>query len=187
VFDENMHNKEAFEQKLQHDLRNAVANREFEVYYQPIYGIQNDTLQLNGVEALVRWNHPEFGLLVPNDFIPVFEQNGQIDAIDRFVWREAAKQIAIWRDKYSTVIPISINLSRIDVFDPTLESTLNNLLESNGLQPDALTLEITESAYIEDSESFFEIIESLRASGYKIEMDDFARAIPREYAFINAH
>lgn len=124
-------------------------------------------------EALVRWRHHELGLIPPGDFIPRFEQNGQVSEIDRFVWEEVASQIARWKDKYGVTVPVSVNLSRVDIYDPLLESRLDELLEKNGLDRGALSLEVTESAYTENSDEVINVIERLRKNGYEIEMDDF--------------
>ena len=124
-------------------------------------------------EALVRWSHPELGMIPPDDFIPLFEKNGQISMVDKYVWTEAARQIVRWREQYGVCIPVSVNLSRIDVFDPMLESTLDGILDEYRLSHDALKLEVTESAYTENAGQVIQVVESLRKKGYEVEMDDF--------------
>ena len=173
VFDESIRKRERLEQRLLNDLHRAVENREFEVHYQPKYDIQSEPPRLKSAEALVRWRHPELGMIPPNDFIPLFERSRQIEIVDRYVWAEAARQIALWRDQYGVTIPISVNLSRIDAFDPELESILDGLVETNGLERSALNLEVTESACTVDAEEVIRVIERLRQKGYAIEMDDF--------------
>ena len=173
VFDERVHERELMEQRLLGDLRRALDNYEFEVYYQPKYDIQNEQPRLASAEALVRWNHPELGLLQPGDFVPLFERNGKIAEVDKFIWSEAARQVARWRSQYGIKLPVSVNLSRIDVFDPTLESTLDSILAQNGLEHDMLRLEITESAYMENEDQLLMVVESLHQKGYTMEMDDF--------------
>ena len=173
VFDENMRKMEEFEQQLLSDLRRAVDNRELVVYYQPKFDIQKETPQLYGAEALVRWQHPKYGLISSSDFIPLFERSGQIGIIDNYVWREAAKQAACWKEKYGISLPISINLSRLDIFDSTLEKTLEALVEEYSLSQSDIELEVTESAYTENADQLVDIIESLRKKGYKVQMDDF--------------
>ena len=125
------------------------------------------------VEALIRWNHPELGMIPPDDFIPLFERNGRIGDVDKYVWNQAAKQIARWREEYGRTIPVSVNLSRVDVFDPGLEQTLDGILGYYKLDHDDLKLEVTESAYIENAEQVIQVVESLRRKGYQVEMDDF--------------
>ena len=173
VYDEELRQRDQFHQRLLNDLGRAIENRELEVYYQPKYYIQSDAPRLNSAEALIRWRHPELGLIMPGDFIPLFEQSGQISAVDKYVWAEAARQIAAWRDQFGTVLPVSVNLSRVDVFDPSLIATLDGLIERNGLKRSDLKLEVTESAYTEDADHLIHVIKQLREKGYEIEMDDF--------------
>lgn len=173
IFDDEVRKREDFVQRLQNDLKQALKNNEFEVHYQPKFDIQSDRPVLTSVEALVRWRHHELGMIRPDEFIPLFEKNGQIDVLDRFVWSQSAKQIAQWRDKYGVLISVSVNLSRVDVFDPTLEKTFDDLLLKYGLPNSAIKLEITESAYTESSDQVIPIIEQLREKGHEIEMDDF--------------
>jgi EAL domain-containing protein (putative c-di-GMP-specific phosphodiesterase class I) len=173
VFDEQVREREIYEQRLLNDLRRALDSYEFEVYYQPKYDIQAEPPQLVSAEALVRWRHPELGMIPPGDFIPLLEKNGQISAVDKYVWTEAARQIVRWRDKYGVTIPVSVNLSRVDVFDPALERTLDGILSEYRLDQSALKLEVTESAYTENADQVIQVVESLRAKGYQVEMDDF--------------
>ena len=173
VFDEKVREREIYEQRLLNDLRRAVDEYEFEVYYQPKYDIQSDPPKLVSAEALIRWRHPELGMISPADFIPLFERNGQIAIVDKYVWNEAARQIVKWREEYGVTIPVSVNLSRVDVFDPTLESTLDGILRYNGLEHEAFKLEVTESAYTENAGQVIRVVESLRNKGYEVEMDDF--------------
>lgn len=173
VFDSRMQEREDYEQRLLNDLHRALNNYEFEVYYQPQYDIQSEPPKLVSAEALVRWNHPELGLIPPNDFVPLFERSGKIGEVDRYVWGEAARQVARWRDLYGVTIPVSVNLSRVDVFDPALESALDRLLAYNDLGQGAIKLEVTESAYTGNADQVIRVVESLRRKGYIVEMDDF--------------
>ena len=173
VFDEKVRERENYEQRLKNDMRRAIEEREFDVYYQPKYDIQSDTPKFISAEALVRWNHPEYGLISPGDFIPLFEQNGTITLVDKYVWSKAVQQIARWKKIFGIVIPVSVNLSRVDIFDPSLEVTLDEMIEENGLERSALRLEVTESVYTENAEQVIGVIDRLRRKGYEIEMDDF--------------
>jgi EAL domain-containing protein (putative c-di-GMP-specific phosphodiesterase class I) len=128
---------------------------------------------LVSAEALVRWKHSELGMISPGEFIPLFERTGRISELDIHVWREAARQIATWRDKYGKLLPVSVNLSRLDVFSPNLFETLDGIVKLNNLSTSCLKLEVTESAYTDNPEQLIEVIHKLRAKGYKIEMDDF--------------
>ena len=173
IFDEKMRARETYEQRLLNDLHQALNSYEFEVHYQPQYDIQSDPPRLVGAEALVRWNHPELGMIPPGDFVPLFERNGKISEVDQYVWSETARQIARWRDLYGVTLPVSVNLSRVDVFDPALESALDQLLAYNGLAQGALRMEVTESAYTENADQVIRVVEGLRNKGYVVEMDDF--------------
>ena len=173
VFDAAMQDRENYEQRLLNDLHRALNSYEFEVHYQPQYDIQSIPPKLVSAEALVRWNHPELGMIPPNDFVPLFERHGKIGEVDRYVWSEAARTIARWRNLYGVTIPVSVNLSRVDVFDPALESALEKLLAYNGLQQGMLKLEVTESAYTGNADQVIQVVESLRRKGYVVEMDDF--------------
>ncbi|MBQ6960681.1 MAG: EAL domain-containing protein [Clostridia bacterium] len=173
VFDEKVREQETFERRLLNDLRRAVETPEFEVYYQPKFDIQTEPPVLKSAEALVRWRHPELGMIPPGSFIPLLERSGQISEVDRIVWSQAAKQVAAWKEKYGITVPVSVNLSRVDVMDPMLENTLDMLLEENGLACGDLKLEVTESACTENVNQVIDVIERLRKKGYEIEMDDF--------------
>ena len=173
IYDATMQVREERSQHMLNDLGRALRDREFRVYYQPKYYIQSDPPRFSSAEALIRWHHPELGVIPPTEFIPLFEANGQIGEIDQYVWRETARQIAEWRDRYGVTVPVSVNLSRVDALDPSLEQTLDGLLAEYGLESRYLNLEITESAYTEDAEHLCQVIQRLRAKGYRIEMDDF--------------
>ncbi len=173
IFDEEVRKREMYEQRLLNDLRRALDGYEFEVYYQPKYDIRVDPPKLVSAEALIRWRHPELGMIAPGDFIPLFERNGKIDAVDKYAWSQAARQVARWRLQFGVTIPVSVNLSRMDVFDPTLEDTLDDMLVENKLDRDAIKLEVTESAYVENADQLIRVVESLHKKGYTVEMDDF--------------
>jgi diguanylate cyclase (GGDEF)-like protein len=173
IYDEVMGQREERDQKLLNDLGRALEQHELEVYYQPKYEIQFPQPKLSSAEALVRWRHPELGLISPDEFIPLFEQSGHISSLDSFVWEAAAKQIADWKARYGVTLPVSVNVSRVDVFDPALESILDGFVNRYGLKHSELKLEITESAYTENAEQLIRVIGQLREKGYEIEMDDF--------------
>jgi EAL domain-containing protein (putative c-di-GMP-specific phosphodiesterase class I) len=173
VFDESVRERELYEQRLLNDLRRALDGYEFEVHYQPQFDIQVDPPQLVSAEALIRWRHPELGMIAPADFIPLFERSGKIGEVDQYAWSSAARQVARWRAEYGKVIPVSVNLSRVDVFDTELEHTLDAIRKENNLDRDALKLEVTESAYVENEDQLVRIVEYLQKSGYTVEMDDF--------------
>lgn len=172
-YNKELHEKSIYFEKLIHDIDSAIENKDFVVYFQPKYGIQQGRYKLRSAEALIRWKHPEMGMISPGDFIPLFESNGLIQKVDNYVWCEAARTIKQWKDKYNITVPVSVNVSRIDIYDPNLENNLINILDSNGLTPNEYMLEITESAYSDNADRLIEVINNMRAKGFKIEMDDF--------------
>ena len=173
IYNEDMRMRDLLNQRLLNDLRTAVDERQFVVYYQPKYNVQCNPPRLSSAEALIRWKHPELGMLPPGDFIPLFEGNGLISIVDSYVWAEAAAQVARWREKLGFTLPVSVNLSRADVFDQTLTGRLVKLMEDNSLRFGDIKLEVTESAYTENSRALLDVIARLREIGFEIEMDDF--------------
>ena len=173
IYDEDMRMRELLNQRLLNDLRPAVQERQLKVFYQPKYDIQAEPPRLASAEALIRWNHPELGMISPGQFIPLFEGNGLIGVVDDFVWHEAADQVRRWREKYNFTLPVSVNLSRSDVFDPTLIDRLKKLMSDNGLEYKSIKLEVTESAYTDNAKHVLDVIRQLRELGFEIEMDDF--------------
>ncbi|MBO7670799.1 MAG: EAL domain-containing protein, partial [Oscillospiraceae bacterium] len=173
IYDESMRQKEMLNQRLLNDLRAAVEERQFLVYYQPKYNIQCSPPRLSSAEALIRWKHPELGMISPGDFIPLFEGNGLISIVDSYVWEEAARQVAQWRETYGFTLPVSVNLSRTDLFDPTLTDRLKKLIANNHLDYRDIKLEVTESAYTENARQLLDLIHGLRQLGFEVEMDDF--------------
>lgn len=173
VYNNELHARHVFEETLIRDLPDAIEHKDLKVFYQPKYNIAGNEPRLTSAEALVRWIHPKLGFINPGDFIPLFESNGLIQKVDNFVWNEVAVQIRKWKDTYGFAIPVSVNVSRIDILDPKLESKLEGLLEENKLSPNEYMLEITESAYSENMTRLIEIVENLRKKGFRIEMDDF--------------
>ena len=173
VYNDEIRSRENRNQRLLNDVRRALDEHEFKVWYQPKYNIQSEPPQLASAEALVRWQHPNLGMISPADFIPLLEKDGQISNLDKYVWAEAARQIRLWREKFGVTLPVSVNLSRIDIFDPKLEEILDGLVKENGLERQVLKLEVTESAYTENTDELLAVMERLRSKGFKFEMDDF--------------
>ena len=172
-YNKELYQKSIYHERLIKDVDDAIANEDFKVFFQPKYDITSDTPKLRSAEALIRWVHPELGMISPGDFIPLFESNGLIQKVDNYVWKTAAAQIRKWKEKYNYSVAVSVNVSRIDIFDPNLQDKLHAILQENGLEASELMLEITESAYADSASTLSEVAESLRASGFKIEMDDF--------------
>ena len=172
-YDEDMNEKETLNERLINDMEAGIKNNQFIVFYQPKYAIQGDRDTLYGAEALVRWEHPDLGLLRPDRFIPLFEDNGLIHKLDHYIWDEVSKQIGEWMVKYDLKIPVSVNVSRVDISAPNLEEEIFTTVQNNWISPGMLNLEITESAYTENSDQIISVVKGLRDRGFAIEMDDF--------------
>ena len=173
TYNSGLHTKHLREERLIRDIYEAIEHKDLKVYYQPKYAIQGDKPHLRSAEALIRWIHPTLGFISPADFIPLFESNGLVQMVDYYVWKEAAAQIRRWKDEYDFTVPVSVNVSRIDIYDPDLENKFCNILKENNLSPSEYMIEITESAYAENAQGLIEVLESMRQKGFKIEMDDF--------------
>ncbi len=172
-YDAVMYEKELYSERLVKDFDTALEENQFRVFFQPKYDITGEKPVLASAEALVRWFHPELGFVSPGAFIPVFEANGLVQRLDLYVWRETARQISRWRDKFGITVPCSVNVSRIDIYNPNLEKDLLQITEEAGLLPEDLHLEVTESAYTDNSRQITAVVENLRCRGFHIEMDDF--------------
>jgi diguanylate cyclase (GGDEF)-like protein len=160
------------EQQLTDAMDTALKEKQFQVWFQPQYDY--DTGGLIGAEALVRWQHPEKGLLPPGKFIPLFERNGFITKLDEFVWEESCRYLHLWQqDAAKKNVPVSVNVSRVDIYNPELCAILTRLMHKYDLNPSQLKLEITESAYMENSAQLIRIVKLLHAAGFSVEMDDF--------------
>ena len=173
IYDSTMHERELYAEHLIDDFHHAIESHQFQVYYQPKFDVRPKAPVLSSAEALVRWFHPELGMISPGIFIPLFEDNGLIQELDLYVWNEAAAQIHDWQDRLGYSCPVSVNVSRIDMYDPDLLSKFEKILKDHDLTADALILEITESAYTQDSDQIIETVDQLREMGFRIEMDDF--------------
>lgn len=172
-YNEKMREKELYEEKLINDFEESLLNNEFKVFYQPKFNVRKDKPYLSSSEALVRWFHHDLGMVSPGDFIPLFEENGLIQRLDKFVWSEVGKQLRNWKEKYDFYVPVSVNVSRIDMYEPDFIDTLLKIIKDNNLTTNDIYLEITESAYTSDSKQMIEIVNKLRDLGFSIEMDDF--------------
>lgn len=152
-------------------METALEEGQFIVYFQPKYSLIDN--RMVGAEALVRWIHPEWGFMSPGEFIPLFEKNGFIPSLDRFVWDSVCAKICDWKGKGYPLLPISVNVSRADIFQSQLTDIFSGLIKKYGIDPQYVYLEITESAYTERSDQIINTVEDLRKLGFIIEMDDF--------------
>jgi EAL domain-containing protein (putative c-di-GMP-specific phosphodiesterase class I) len=152
------------------DFRRALKSEEFVVHYQPIVDIRHG--EVRGAEALVRWQHPEMGLVPPNDFIPIAEQSGLIGLLTRYVLERSIAQIADWR-RAGTELAVSVNLSMRDLLDRDLPVEIERMLDTYGMPAEALKVEITESMIMSDPDRSRAIVMKLRDAGLRISVDDF--------------
>ena len=173
VFDAKMRQKAVSLLKLETDLRRAVEGGEFVVHYQPIIWLHGDVV--TGFEALVRWQHPERGLLLPDDFVPFAEETGLIHEIDRFVLGEACRRAAAWRRGFPKQFPpsVNVNLSPTRLVRSGLPEEVARVLKETGLPGRALALELTEGAIMEDTEAALKTLSRLRELGVRVHVDDF--------------
>ncbi len=174
IFDAAMHDRAVRELQLETDLRHALERRQFTLAYQPI--VSGTTARIVGLEALLRWHHPEHGLIAPSEFIRVAEETGLINAIGRWVLWEACRQVGAWQELVPLVerpLPVSVNLSARQFGDPALVETIADALAVTGLVPGSLRLEITESVLMDHAEANVRLLTQLKRLGVEIEVDDF--------------
>jgi predicted signal transduction protein with EAL and GGDEF domain len=152
---------------LEVDLRKALINGEFELHYQPLVNLQNN--EVSGCEALLRWHHPERGMISPAEFIPVAEETGLIVSIGEWVLRQACAEAATWPDG----VKVAVNLSPVQFRNQALTQVVISTLAASGLSPHRLELEITESVLLQNNEATFGMLHQLRELGVRIAMDDF--------------
>ena len=175
IYDNKMHEKELYEEQLLADIGDALTHNQINVIFQPKYDVSGDAPVLCSSEALIRWKHPKFGYVPPDLFIPLFEENGQIKELDRYVWRETAHQIRRWKDMYGVTMPVSVNISRAEIFAPDLIDFLTGIVVKNGLENSDISLEITETAYTDSVNNIVDAVAEIRNHGFKVAMDDFGK------------
>ena len=166
-FEAEMNARAQARHQLEGDLRRAIAHGEFELYFQPLFDLE--TNRIGSFEALIRWNHPERGLVSPDDFIPLAEETGLIVPIGTWVIQEACRQAVRWPED----VRVAINVSSVQFRKPGLANVLMQALAGSGLDPKRLEVEITESIFLESSEALTGILHTLRGMGIRIALDDF--------------
>jgi diguanylate cyclase (GGDEF)-like protein len=173
VFDRELRTKAVSIMKIESDLRDVVERGELRVFYQPIISL--DTGRLAGFEALMRWQHPERGLVSPVEFIPVAEETGLIVPMTIWILREACTQLSRWRwqSPLNRTLLVSVNLSGKHFTQPDLVEQVSQILHETGLEPHCLKLEITESAVMENAEATTKVLMKLRDLGVRLSIDDF--------------
>ena len=159
------------EQSINNEMNAALQQGQFCFYLQPLYSIT--TGQPTSAEALVRWQHPQKGLIPPRDFVPLFERNGFITRMDTYLWESVCKYLHDLKAEGIAPLPISVNVSRINLFNPNLCNDIIDLVKRYELSPSLIKLEITESAYTDHPEQLLSVIQTLRQYGFQILMDDF--------------
>ena len=170
-YDAKMREQMIEEQLITGNMEAALLENQFTIYLQPIFNPRKNTV--TSAEALVRWFHPVHGMVSPGKFIPVFERNGFIVRLDRFVWEEACRLQRKRLDEGKSIVPISVNLSRLNFYSLDLPEFLATLLEKYQLEPWMLKLEVTESAYTDNQLQLLDMISTFRDLGFSILMDDF--------------
>ncbi|MCD7996205.1 MAG: EAL domain-containing protein [Clostridiales bacterium] len=171
AYDDKLRDELLRQQAIIDSMETALKEGQFLVYLQPKYRIWDETLA--GAEALVRWKHPEWGFQSPAEFIPLFEKNGFITKLDQFVWDKTCFYLRKWDEEGYPPIPVSVNVSRADIYHADIADIMMRTVTKYGLTPSRLHLEITESAYTEDPGQIIETVRHLRELGFVIEMDDF--------------
>ena len=171
VYDDAMREKLLREQEIIEKMADSLEDHQFQIYLQPKICLHDGTLA--GAEALVRWKHPEKGMISPGEFIPLFEKNGFITQMDQYVWEQTCVLIKEWKAKGYPVVPVSVNVSRADFYITDLTEYMDALVRKYDLQPSDLHLEVTESVYTENPIQILHMIEGLRSRGFVIELDDF--------------
>ena len=170
-YDDKMREDEVEEHLILRDMAGALAEGQFSIHIQPIFNL--DTGEDFSGEVLVRWYHPLKEFIPPTRFIPIFEKNGFVARVDRFVWDEACKLLAYEKEHFGRVIPVSVNLSRLNFYDEKLVEYILGLIKKYDLEPWMLKLEITESAYTDNMHLLIDTVARFQKEGFKILMDDF--------------
>jgi diguanylate cyclase (GGDEF)-like protein len=166
-FEPEMDRRMQARRKLESDLRKALDNHEFELYYQPLVNLEHD--EICGFEALLRWNHPERGKVMPAAFIPLTEETGLIVPIGKWVLQQACAEAAGWPDHFK----VAVNVSAVQFMNPGLATTIISALTTSGLAPNRLEIEITESVMLQDADAALATLTQLHDLGVRIALDDF--------------
>ena len=171
VYDDTLRDRLLREQAITDSMEQALSEMQFTVYYQPKYRLADGVMV--GAEALVRWVNPELGFMSPGEFIPLFEKNGFIRRLDAYIWERVCETLRDWNAAGYELVPVSVNVSRADIYQSHLADSFCRLVETYGISPQLLHLEITESAYTDQPEQIISAVAELRRRGFVIEMDDF--------------
>lgn len=170
-YDDKLRQKQLEERVIEDEMEMALEKKQFSVYLQPKHDVKNNNII--GAEALIRWEHPTRGLISPGSFIPLFEKNGFIVRLDEYVWEEICKTLAKWIKEGYKPVPISMNVSRIHIYNYGFEKKILDLIEKYNLPSELIELELTESTFIENTGELYKIMEFLQKKGLSFSMDDF--------------
>jgi diguanylate cyclase (GGDEF)-like protein len=171
IYDPKMHVRAVTRLQLETDLRFAIERNEFELYYQPIIGLAEASLV--GFEALVRWNHPQRGVVPPNEFIPIAESTGLIVPMTLQILLSACGQTVEWQERTGEPLSIAVNLSGKHFAHPELVGQIENVIKTTHIPANSLKLEITESAVMENAESAIQMLQQIKETGVQVSIDDF--------------
>ena len=173
IFDKTLHKKALHLLERETDLRKAIHRDEFENHYQPIVDLQ--TSSLVGFESLIRWNHPQLGLIYPDSFISIAEETGLIVPMTQLIAQQACADLCHWQDQLrdGLKLTMNINLSSKHFLSPTLLEDIKEILDKTGMPPEQLKLEITETALMEDADETIRLVHRLKDLGLKLVIDDF--------------
>lgn len=170
-FDSNMIERLEREQFIINNIDEAIKNEEIKVYFQPKYDLFDDTLA--GAEALVRWIHPQKGMISPADFVLALENNGLITKLDKFIWQKTAEYLREWRSMGIDPFPVSVNISKVDLLENDLPEYIESIVRKYNIPHELYELEITESAYVDSKIDVLSILKKFKSKGFTILMDDF--------------
>ena len=170
-YNETLRQQLLYEKKIENEIIPALNNHELEVYIQPKVNMRNE--EIIGGEALLRWNHPLDGFLLPDQFIPILEKSGYIVDVDKYVWEEVFRSLRQWIDNGYKVVPISLNVSRLHSYQTDFEQVLYGLAKKYNISHNLIQLELTESALTEHTDLVFKTLNNLQNNGFYISMDDF--------------
>lgn len=170
-FDEALREQEEIEITIVSEMKRALENGEFKIYLQPKVDMR--TGEIIGSEALVRWVHPEKGLISPRSFIPIFENNGFITELDYYIFATVSKQLDKWRNEGLPILPVSVNVSRADLYDPNLFPNIVKIVDTYNIPHEFIEFELTESSFISDNHKLVELTYNLQKGGFHVLMDDF--------------
>lgn len=171
VYSKDMEERLQEAQSIVNEMDRAMNEKQFVLYLQPKYGLKQH--ELEGAEVLVRWMHPEKGMVSPGKFIPVFEKNGLIMKLDYYIWDKTCGLIRNWLDRGFDPFPISVNISRVSMYNPRIVEEIYDLTVKYNVPPRLFQLELTESAYTDNPEAIKKAMQQLQEYGFTILMDDF--------------